>query len=105
MRRVHVSQVVEANAGLIAHLGEQADEFGSETDGLERLTVHLGDDVGLVRQPDPRPSKALQPGLSTTESCPRTRSIDAQRRAVIAPRRSPHMTAGRTGANMRVFRK
>lgn len=31
---MHVSQVVEANAGLIAHLGEQADEFGSETDGV-----------------------------------------------------------------------
>ena len=62
MRRVRVSQVVEANAGLIAHLGEQADEFGSETGGLERLTVHLGDDVGLVRQPDPDPQKLFSLG-------------------------------------------
>ena len=49
---MRVSQVVEANAGLIAHLGEQADEFVSELLG-GAVIVRLGNDVGLVRQPDP----------------------------------------------------
>ena len=62
MRRVRVPQVVKPNARQIARLSEQADKFVSEAVRLERLTILLGNDVGLVRQPDPDPQKLFRLG-------------------------------------------
>ena len=141
MRRVGVPEVVEPNAGKFARLGQEPNELVRQAIRLERLAVHLRDDVALVGQPDANPQKLfrlLKSGsahssttkagratvrarpllvslnrtpvvvcsvLSTIANCFRARSTEPQRKAVISPRRSPHMTASRTGTNIGVPRK
>jgi hypothetical protein len=57
VRRVGVPQIMEPDAWQIASFPEQPNELMREAIRLERLAIHLRDDVGLVAKADANPQE------------------------------------------------